>query len=73
MDPVRLRKLRQTSQAAFEASSFSSWFVLSGALQVEPNCLFFTSQIQIFFYVLNSMRTCHQLAASLLYLDLNIF
>ena len=26
MDPVRLRKLRQTSQAAFAASSFSSWF-----------------------------------------------
>ena len=25
-DPVRLRKLRQTSQAAFAASSFSSWF-----------------------------------------------
>ena len=24
-DPVRLRKLRQTSQAAFAASSFSSW------------------------------------------------
>ena len=27
-DPVRLRKLRQTSQAAFGASSFSSWFRL---------------------------------------------
>ena len=27
-DPVRLRKLRQTSQAAFAASSFSSWFYL---------------------------------------------
>ena len=26
-DPVRLRKLRQTSQAAFAASSFSSWFM----------------------------------------------
>ena len=26
-DPVRLRKLRQTSQAAFAASSFSSWFI----------------------------------------------
>ena len=25
-DPVRLRKLRQTSQAAFAATSFSSWF-----------------------------------------------
>ena len=25
-DPVRLRKLRQTCQAAFAASSFSSWF-----------------------------------------------
>ena len=49
------------------------FFVLSGLLQMEPNCLFCTSQIQIFFYVLNSMRTCHQLAASLLYLDLNIF
>ena len=24
-DPVRLSKLRQTSQAAFAASSFSSW------------------------------------------------
>ena len=24
-DPVRLRKLRHTSQAAFAASSFSSW------------------------------------------------
>ena len=24
-DPVRLRKLRQASQAAFAASSFSSW------------------------------------------------
>ena len=27
-DPVRLNKLRQTSQAAFAASSFSSWFTL---------------------------------------------
>ena len=26
-DPVRLCKLRQTSQAAFAASSFSSWFI----------------------------------------------
>ena len=26
-DPVRLSKLRQTSQAAFTASSFSSWFL----------------------------------------------
>ena len=25
-NPVRLSKLRQTSQAAFAASSFSSWF-----------------------------------------------
>ena len=25
---VRLRKLRQTSQAAFAASSFSSWFAI---------------------------------------------
>ena len=25
-DPVRLRNLRQTSQAAFAASSFASWF-----------------------------------------------
>ena len=28
-DPVRVRKLRQTSQAAFAASSFSSWFFVS--------------------------------------------
>ena len=27
-DPVRLSKLRQTSQAAFAASSYSSWFVI---------------------------------------------
>ena len=27
-DPVRLSKLRQTSQAAFAASSFSSWLLL---------------------------------------------
>ena len=27
-DPVRLSKLGQTSQAAFAASSFSSWFVI---------------------------------------------
>ena len=26
-DPVRLKKLRQTSQAAFAASSYSSWLV----------------------------------------------
>jgi len=26
-DPVRLRELRQTSKAAFAASSFSSWFI----------------------------------------------
>ena len=28
-DPVRLSKLRQTSQAAFAASSFSSWFFVA--------------------------------------------
>ena len=28
MDPERLRELRQTSKAAFAASSFSSWFIL---------------------------------------------
>ena len=27
-DPVRLRELRQTSKAAFAASSFSSWLTL---------------------------------------------
>ena len=27
MDPVRLSKLRKTSQATFAASSFSSWFI----------------------------------------------
>ena len=27
-DPIRLSKLRQTSQAAFAASSYSSWFVI---------------------------------------------
>ena len=27
-DPLRLRKLRQTSQAAFAASSFSSWYTM---------------------------------------------
>ena len=33
-DPVRLRKLKQTNQAAFTASSFSSWFCLSFWLYV---------------------------------------
>ena len=32
-DPVRLRKLRQTSQAAFAASSFSSWFWLASLIR----------------------------------------
>ena len=36
-DPVRLRKLRQTSQAAFAASNFSSWL---------PRHLDFYSKIQ---------------------------
>ena len=31
-DPIRVRKLRQTSQAAFAASSFSSWFLLATIL-----------------------------------------
>ena len=33
-DPVRLRKLRQTSQAAFAASSFSSWLAHCSSLQL---------------------------------------
>ena len=32
-DPVRLNKLKQTSQAAFAASSFSSWFIFNRAWQ----------------------------------------
>ena len=39
-DPVRLRKLRQTSQAAFAASSFSSWLIseniLNGKIRDNP-------------------------------------
>ena len=27
-DPVRLSKLRQTSQAGFAASNYSSWFII---------------------------------------------
>ena len=37
-DPVRLRKLRQTSQAAFAASSFSSWFnIMSSVIPLDKN------------------------------------
>ena len=32
-DPTRLSKLRQNSQAAFAASSFSSWFVIKKTAQ----------------------------------------
>ena len=34
-DPVRVRKLRQTSQAAFAASSFSSWLFITQFLFVD--------------------------------------
>ena len=38
-DPVRFRKLRQTSQAAFAASSISSWFLLGGfSVIVKTDC-----------------------------------
>ena len=36
-DPVRLRKLRQTSQAAFAASSFSSWLHLESLVRSRTN------------------------------------
>ena len=44
-DTVRLSKLRQTSQAAFAASSFSSWFnakcgyVVDSSTEVRPGAV----------------------------------